>query len=162
MANSAKSVQDGLSSLYPGGAPVVAMGILVSGKVWLLSSTYMFWANPHCLRLFRQVVRLAFSFALARAGRSSEARIAMMAITTSNSMSVKPRRADFLFQGFRMQTFPNMRRPCPQSVTDRWLCCYDCVTRPQKSYEYFFIFLSRDCNEADILPFHANGYSPPI
>src|SRR5207244_4422143 len=49
-------------------------------------------ANPSCRRLFRQAMRRAFSFARPRAGRSSAARIAMMAITTSNSISVKPSR----------------------------------------------------------------------
>src|SRR5688500_2909305 len=48
--------------------------------------------RPSCRRLFVQEVRLALFFALARAGRSMPARIAMMAMTTSNSMSVKARR----------------------------------------------------------------------
>jgi len=38
-----------------------------------------------------QVVRLAFSFALAKAGRSMAAKMAMMAMTTSNSIKVNPR-----------------------------------------------------------------------
>jgi ABC-type enterochelin transport system substrate-binding protein len=38
--------------------------------------------------LLTQWMRRAFSFAFASAGRSSDARMAMMAMTTSNSMSV--------------------------------------------------------------------------
>src|SRR6266852_2575864 len=43
----------------------------------------------NCFRLPRQTVRLARSFALANAGSSMAAKIAIMAMTTSNSMSVK-------------------------------------------------------------------------
>src|SRR5215470_6770315 len=49
----------------------------------------MLQPTPFCLRLLRQLVREAFSFAFERAGKSSAARIAMMAITTSNSIKVK-------------------------------------------------------------------------
>lgn len=38
-----------------------------------------------------QLIRFAFSFALAKAGKSNPARIAMIAITTSNSINVKAR-----------------------------------------------------------------------
>src|ERR1043166_9255069 len=54
----------------------------------VLSMAYMCMARASCLLLFRQAVRLAFSFALARAGRSRPARIAMMAITTRSSIRV--------------------------------------------------------------------------
>src|ERR1035437_4421464 len=43
-----------------------------------------------CLRLFRQAMPWPFALALFKAGRSSAARIAMMAITTSNSIRVNP------------------------------------------------------------------------
>src|SRR5579863_8495417 len=46
-------------------------------------------ANPHCRRLEVQLTRLAFSFALARAGSNRAARIAMIAMTTNNSIRVK-------------------------------------------------------------------------
>ena len=46
---------------------------------------------PICLMLPRHCVCLAFPFALARAGSNKPARIAMMAITTSNSMRVNAR-----------------------------------------------------------------------
>jgi len=40
--------------------------------------------------LLAHLIRIAFDFALASAGNSNEARIAMMAMTTRSSMSVKP------------------------------------------------------------------------
>src|SRR5262245_26851701 len=46
-------------------------------------------ATPSCLRLLMQRVSRALSFALAIAGRSSDARMAMIAMTTSNSIKVK-------------------------------------------------------------------------
>src|SRR6185436_19146974 len=45
-------------------------------------------ASPICLRLLRQATRLPFSFALEMAGNNMEARMVMMAITTSNSIKV--------------------------------------------------------------------------
>lgn len=44
-----------------------------------------------CFKLLTQVVRLARSFAFANAGNSSAAKMAMMAITTSNSIRVNAR-----------------------------------------------------------------------
>src|SRR6266478_4392460 len=49
---------------------------------------------PTCFKLLRHWIRLARSLALARAGNSIAARMAMMAITTKSSISVKPRRPD--------------------------------------------------------------------
>src|SRR5438132_816522 len=46
---------------------------------------------PICRRLFKQDVCLDFSFACDNAGRSMLAKIAMIAITTSSSINVKPR-----------------------------------------------------------------------
>ena len=51
---------------------------------------YIVTATPICLQLLRQADWPALAFALANAGSSSPARIAMMAITTSNSISVNP------------------------------------------------------------------------
>src|SRR5262245_6634980 len=49
----------------------------------------------HCLKLAKQFVSLALRLAFARAGKSRPARIAMMAITTSNSINVNaPMRTD--------------------------------------------------------------------
>src|SRR5580698_4469864 len=45
---------------------------------------------PSCLSCDAHWVRRALALAEARAGNNSPARIAMMAITTSNSISVKP------------------------------------------------------------------------
>src|SRR5436190_1242888 len=45
---------------------------------------------PICFSLFRQLIRCARIFARVNAGRSSAARIAMIAMTTSNSINVKP------------------------------------------------------------------------
>src|SRR5688572_1356452 len=53
----------------------------------------MLIANPHCFWLLVQRVFCAFFLALARAGRSMPARMAIMAMTTSSSMSVKARRS---------------------------------------------------------------------
>jgi hypothetical protein len=47
---------------------------------------------PIWRRLLVQLTRIAFSFEDANAGNSSAARIAIMAITTSNSMRVNPSR----------------------------------------------------------------------
>jgi hypothetical protein len=49
-------------------------------------------ASPSWCRLLRQEAPNAFSLALANAGRSMAARMAMMAITTKSSISVKARR----------------------------------------------------------------------
>src|SRR6266852_7501156 len=53
-----------------------------------LSSEYMCSANCICFRLLRQEMPSAFALALLKAGSSSAARIAMIAITTSSSMRV--------------------------------------------------------------------------
>src|SRR4051812_18792292 len=47
---------------------------------------------PHWRRLDMHLASLARAFARLKAGSSSEARMAMMAITTNNSISVKARR----------------------------------------------------------------------
>src|SRR5437016_15809 len=52
-------------------------------------------AMPICLRLLRHFVWRAFPLARARAGRSSEARMAIMAMTTNSSISVKARRSAY-------------------------------------------------------------------
>jgi hypothetical protein len=52
-----------------------------------VASAYISIANPHCFKLLRQVISQAFSLALAKAGRSIAAKMAM---TTSNSIRVNP------------------------------------------------------------------------
>src|SRR5216683_356988 len=53
---------------------------------------YIWVAVPKCRRLERQAVERAFSRACANTGNRIAARMAMMAITTSSSMRVKPER----------------------------------------------------------------------
>ncbi len=53
------------------------------------SETYMVLARASCFRLLVQLDCCAFAFALANAGKSIAARMAMMAMTTSNSIRVK-------------------------------------------------------------------------
>src|SRR5689334_69791 len=62
------------------------------GKAPPFSSQYIIMPVPSCFRLFRQAVCDAFAFAALKAGSINPARMAMMAITTSSSMSVKARR----------------------------------------------------------------------
>src|SRR6185436_20227020 len=71
-----------------------------SGTASSLSWAYIVKASDHCLRSLRQAVTRAFSLALASAGSSSAARIAMIAITTRSSMRVKAP-APFLAHGVR-------------------------------------------------------------
>src|SRR5262245_61631930 len=58
------------------------------GRNSLLSSAYIRNARPHCRRLPAHSADRALFFALASAGRINEARIAMIAMTTSNSINV--------------------------------------------------------------------------
>src|SRR5215212_5974928 len=57
------------------------------------SSAYIIIAVEICRRFERQEVCRAFSLAWAKTGKRIAARIAMMAMTTSSSISVKPRRS---------------------------------------------------------------------
>src|SRR6266571_1106160 len=56
-----------------------------------LSSLYMAEAMPICLWLLKQLMVLAFCFALVKAGSNIAARIAIIAITPSSSISVNDR-----------------------------------------------------------------------
>ena len=74
----------------------------------------------HCFPLEVQSVLRAFALAFERAGRSMPARIAMMAITTSNSIRVNAvgfRKLDeeFMAGESAMQAF--IRRPLPAAIT---------------------------------------------
>src|SRR5688500_13438896 len=51
----------------------------------------------NCFKLFRHEIAWALRLALARAGKSMPARIAIMAMTTRSSMSVKPFRSVAVF-----------------------------------------------------------------
>ena len=52
----------------------------------------MWAARPICLRLLVHLIRVAASRTFCTAGSSRPIRMAMMAMTTSSSISVKPRR----------------------------------------------------------------------
>src|SRR5689334_17902175 len=60
------------------------------GSLSWLSAIYMTVANPHCLIFERQWILLALSLALLSAGKSSAAKMAIMAMTTSSSIKVNP------------------------------------------------------------------------
>src|ERR1700722_13112070 len=62
---------------------------MFSGRPCPVSLIYIKPASVICLTLFKQAVCCAFLFELARAGSRSAARMAMMAITTRSSTSVK-------------------------------------------------------------------------
>ena len=62
-----------------------------SGNLSWLSPAYMSVARHNWCSLFLHWVSLAFSLALASAGNSRAASMAMIAMTTSNSIRVKPR-----------------------------------------------------------------------
>src|ERR1035437_6958784 len=64
--------------------PATFMGLLPS-----LSIAQVRKARPTCLRLLVQLMRWAFALARARAGSNRAAKMAMMAITTNNSIRVK-------------------------------------------------------------------------
>src|ERR1017187_2237950 len=70
----------------------------------LFSLAYMKLPKDNCLTLFRQLIWCAFNFALLRAERSKAARMPRMAMTTSNSTSVKARSGSlsFVFLDFDM------------------------------------------------------------
>ena len=73
-------------------APVAPYG---SGPAWgnLPNWSWTLWqASPICFRLLAHLTQAAASRTFWTAGRSNPIRIAMIAITTSNSMSVNPRR----------------------------------------------------------------------
>src|SRR5690606_32282550 len=72
-----------------------------------LSPAYMIQASESCFPLLRHLIPCAFVFALAKAGRSMLARIAMIAITTSSSIRVKPRwRGGGAFMGLILACLP--------------------------------------------------------
>src|SRR5262245_16219467 len=79
------------------------LGVPSGGRKSLLSAAYRCVASPHCLRLFRQATEWAFAFAFAKAGSSIAARIAMMAMTTSSSIRVKPTVSVTFFSELRFE-----------------------------------------------------------
>ena len=71
-------------------APALFLQPSVGAKESLLSIEYICHARTNCFWLLAQAAPVALDFALAKAGKSMPAKIAMMAMTTSNSMRVKP------------------------------------------------------------------------
>jgi len=72
-----------------------------------LWSTYRLAAKPICLPLLRQTTWPALALAFANAGKRSPAKIAIMAITTSNSMSVKALSREYLVFTPQIVTWKN-------------------------------------------------------
>src|SRR5664279_1240518 len=78
------------------------------------SSEYIWLPNCICFKLFMQEIRRARSLAVANAGNSMAARMAMMAMTTSSSIKVKPPpmkgltgQMDFFMVSFAAHSFDN-------------------------------------------------------
>src|SRR5262249_54829271 len=111
---------------FPAGLPGPAVVQPDAGNAWFVS-----WklcrARPICLRLFWQLIRAAASRTFCTAGSSRLMRTAMMGMTTSNSISVKPGRADLrrgtghLRQGGGRLQFRKLRLDPPaRRVRQRW------------------------------------------
>src|ERR1041385_6787720 len=62
----------------------------VYGSILPVSMMFIAVARPSCLRLLMHEACWAFDFAFDNAGNSIPAKIAIIAITTSNSSNVKP------------------------------------------------------------------------
>src|SRR3954467_12577630 len=73
---------------YPGLLPLSVVSVS-QGNLSEWSFENMRADKPNCFKLLIQLMRWARAFALASAGRSSPARMAIMAITTNSSIRVK-------------------------------------------------------------------------
>jgi hypothetical protein len=62
----------------------------MAGTKLLFSLAYIWQASPYSFKLLVQLIRFARSSALDNTGKRIAARIAMMAMTTSSSINVKP------------------------------------------------------------------------
>src|SRR2546425_12578837 len=80
------TAQDGSRLLTPRAYVSIRLG----GSRLSLSSTYRFQQSWSCRRLLMQAALWAFALAFDKTGKSIEARIEMMAMTTSSSIKVKP------------------------------------------------------------------------
>src|SRR5262245_12757253 len=78
-----------IHDLFVRSSPGAKIVIKFNGTRSSLSFAYMNQVVCNCLRLFMQWVARARSLAFDNAGSSNAARIAMMAMTTNNSISVK-------------------------------------------------------------------------
>src|SRR5271168_3546557 len=70
--------------------PLAAMPHLLGGMTSLLLSVYIAQQSWSCFKLLMHCRAWALVLALLKAGKSIAAKMAMMAITASNSKSVKP------------------------------------------------------------------------
>src|SRR5437879_6458428 len=68
--------------------PPLAIGIVIGYWSWL-SNEKVRKARPTCLRLLTQLMRCARALARASAGSNMAARMAIIAMTTNNSIKVK-------------------------------------------------------------------------
>src|SRR6266545_2095585 len=71
------------------------------GSLSLKSPAYIIVARANCLRLLEQAVTFARHLARDNAGNNNEARIAMIAMTTSNSIRVKANSRPLRLRGGR-------------------------------------------------------------
>src|ERR1043166_3202658 len=78
-------------SMYQPDFVEVPLGEPSGGRYSSLSPAKTIVANPHCFKLLKQVEAPARALARLREGNKSEARTAMMAMTTSNSINVNAR-----------------------------------------------------------------------
>src|ERR1044071_5390578 len=83
----------GLKSIQPPNQTGLAIPLSAERSTSLESSAYIRHAKLNCLPLFIQEIPCDFVFAFPKAGKSIAANMAIMAITTSNSINVKPDRA---------------------------------------------------------------------
>ena len=70
--------------------PKLKLPVFKGGKKSPLSLAYMIKPKPICLLLLRHLVVKAFVLALASAGSTIAARMAMIAMTTNSSIRVNP------------------------------------------------------------------------
>src|SRR5688572_28971877 len=84
----------GLKSINPRTQPPTEVYHSLGTSVPWWSSAYISQAICNCFRLFMQLIPCAEVLPLLKAGRRRPDKIAMIAITTSNSIKVKPSRRD--------------------------------------------------------------------
>src|SRR5579862_1178042 len=96
---------------------------------------------PICLMLLMQEVCFAFDLALARAGRSIAARIAIMAITTSSSIKVNPASVFLLLL--------SSANRCFESINDFCIYVWKLLSGlPHLGCDEIYLSDGRDCHEA--------------
>src|ERR1035441_2265014 len=95
------SVVPGLQSSQPSTHPPrLMLPLALGGTLSWLSSAYIIQASVSCFWFDMHLMPNAFILALPQAGSTTAAGIARMAMTTSNSISVKPRCVACKAEGF--------------------------------------------------------------